>query len=284
MQEIVVEYHINHQYIQDSYYAYLGSLDEEFTQKLNNSIANNMRNFAITFDNEKWVKQNKDKNEFSTFYYSDLFQVHQAQNGFVFFINKTHFEFVSYDLFKPDDLIMVKRYLEPYFSKNQETQIAVIKNYVLDYHRIYTLARYVFRKTSLFFMIVACFFFLGSVLFFSKNFLVSGLLFLLSFLSVICSKNSTKEFAKNSVKTLDDSFQNMSCIFYEDRIEFIPKNIILTFNIKYSQFYKIEKFNKGYLFYIQKYACYLCFNEDFTPEQQQVLEDKLKQYQNYYQK
>ncbi|SCC15284.1 hypothetical protein GA0061081_10781 [Gilliamella bombicola] len=60
--------------------------------------------------------------------------------------------------------------------------------------------------------------------------------------------------------------------------------LCISWFFRYSQFYKIEKFNKGYLFYIQKYACYLCFNEDFTPEQQQVLEDKLKQYQNYYQK
>ncbi|WP_294964280.1 hypothetical protein [uncultured Gilliamella sp.] len=76
----------------------------------------------------------------------------------------------------------------------------------------------------------------------------------------------------------------MTCIFYDDRIEFIFKLKISVSSIKYTEFYKIEKVPDGYLFSLLKNYSYFFFYEEFTTEQQQALEEQLKQYKNYYQK
>lgn len=71
------------------------------------------------------------------------------------------------------------------------------------------------------------------------------------------------------------------CIYNQ---QYLKLNLLcISWLLRYFQFYKIEKFNKGCLFYTQRYGGYFFFNEEFTLEQQ-VLKDKLKQYQNYYQK
>ena len=86
MSNITVNCHIDRQYIVDTYYALQDCLDDEFTQKIDDSIADNMRNFTFTFDNEKIVRLNNDKNEVSTFYYSDLYQIKETTTGLFFLV------------------------------------------------------------------------------------------------------------------------------------------------------------------------------------------------------
>ena len=86
MSNITVNCHIDRQYLVDTYYALLDCLDNDFAQQLDDSIADNMRNFTFTFDNEKIVQLNRDKNEVSTFYYSDLYQIKETTTGFFFLV------------------------------------------------------------------------------------------------------------------------------------------------------------------------------------------------------
>lgn len=198
-QNVTVDCHIDRQYLVDTFEALQGCLDDEFTQQLDNSIVANMRNFSFTFDNEKIVRLNKDKNEVSTFYYSDLYQIQETTTGLILFINKIVFEFVRYDLFQPDELVLVKKYLAPYMSKNQEPKIATI-NYQIDYQRIYVLFRYIFRN---YYKIrlgpsILCFVLglLGAIV---KNWSLSALAFILAFLLLpTIIDRSLKLLAKNS--------------------------------------------------------------------------------------
>ncbi|OCG23983.1 hypothetical protein A9G11_05010 [Gilliamella sp. wkB108] len=282
--QITVDCHIDRQYLIDSYYARWGSLDDDFTQKLDDSIANNMRNFTFIFDDEKMVKLNKDKDEISTFYYSQLFQIQETKNGFIFFSNNMRFDFLSYDLFKPADLVAVKKYLASYLGKNQEPKIATIEDYVIDYNRIYTLFRYLLRNITKCYLILSINFLFLGILFVTSSLSSAALLFFLSFFSFVIFINNAKNGAKDCVSSLNERFRNMTCIFYDDRLEFIFKQKISVSYIKYDEFYKIEKAPKGYSFSVQKYSGYFFFYEEFTAEQRQALEEKLKQYKNYYQK
>ena len=290
-EQITVDCHIDRQYLIDSYYARWGSLDDDFTQKLDDSIANNMRNFTFTFDNEKMVKLNKDKNEVNTFYYSQLFQIQEAKNGFILFSNNMLFDFLSFDLFKPADLVVVKKYLTSYLGKNQEPRIATIADYVVDYNRVYSLLRNQLKNTKKNYLILSVFLLFFCILYvvINNNLLsaaitLSAVLLYLSFLFFIMIINYAKKTAKNFVASLNECFRNMTCIFYDDRIEFIFKLKISVSSIKYTEFYKIEKVPDGYLFSLLKNYSYFFFYEEFTTEQQQALEEQLKQYKNYYQK
>lgn len=289
--QITVDCHIDRQHLIDSYYARWGSIDDDFTQKLDDSIANNMRNFTFTFDNEKMVKLNKDKNEVSTFYYSQLFQIQEAKNGFILFSNNMLFDFLSFDLFKPADLVVVKKYLASYLGKNQEPRIATIEDYMVDYNRAHSLIRNQLRNTKKNYLILSVFLLFFCILFVVINndlllgaITLSAVLFYLSFLFFIMIINYAKKTAKNCVASLNECFRNMTCIFYNDRIEFIFKLKISVSSIKYTEFYKIEKVPDGYLFSLLKNYSYFFFYEEFTTEQQQALEEQLKQYKNYYQK
>lgn len=284
-QNVTVDCHIDRQYLVDTFAALQGCLDDEFTQQLDNSIVANMRNFSFTFDNEKIVRLNKDKNEVSTFYYSDLYQIQETATGLIFFINKIFFEFVRYDLFQPDELVLVKKYLAPYMSKNQEPKIATI-NYQIDYQRLYVLFRYIFRNHYKIRLVpsILCFVLclLGAIV---KNWSLSALAFILAFILLPPVLDFTlKLLAKKQLSSLNERFRSLTCIFYNDHLTFNFQKKEGSTNIKYEEFFKIEKTSKGYVFFIQKDMGYYFFYEEFTLEQQHALEERLKQYNNYSEK
>lgn len=285
-QNVTVDCHIDRQYLVDTFEALQGCLDDEFTQQLDNSIVANMRNFSFTFDNEKIVRLNKDKNEVSTLYYSDLYQIQETTTGLILFINKIVFEFVRYDLFQPDELVLVKKYLAPYMSKNQEPKIATI-NYQIDYQRIYVLFRYIFRNyykirlgPSILCVVLGL---LGAIV---KNWSLSALAFILAFLLLpTIIDRSLKLLAKKQLSSLNERFRSTTFIFYNDHLIISnKKRVEYYFNFKYAEFFKIDKTSKGYVFFIQKDMGYYFFYDEFTLEQQQALEERLKQYNNYSEK
>lgn len=286
MSNITVNCHIDRQYIVDTYYALQDYLDDEFTQKLDDSIADNMRNFTFTFDNEKIVRLNNDKNEVSTFYYSDLYQIKETTTGLFFFSNKIIFEFVRYDLFQQDELLLLKDYLAPYLSKNQQPEIATI-NYQFDYQRLYVLFRHISRNHYKTTLTLSIFFsVLGLLAAIIKNLPLSVLAFILAIILLPTILNfSLKQQARKQVLTLNERFRSMTCIFYNDHIAFnYQKRVENYFNINYAEFFKIEKTPKGYAFFIQQDMGYFFFYEEFSFKQQQVLEEKLKHYSNYSEK
>lgn len=283
-QNVTVDCHIDRQYLVDTFEALQGCLDDEFTQQLDNSIVANMRNFSFTFDNEKIVRLNKDKNEVSTFYYSDLYQIQETTTGLILFINKIVFEFVRYDLFQPDELVLVKKYLAPYMSKNQEPKIATI-NFQIDYQRIYELACHVSRnQIKIATMLYILFFVVGLLEVIAKNLLASVLAFILSIIFYSMTRSNLKELAKKQVLTLNEHFRSLTCNFYNDYLTFNYQKKEGSTNINYDEFYKIDKTSKGYVFFIHKNSSYYFFYEEFTLEQQQALEERLKQYNNYSEK
>ncbi len=284
MSNITVNCHIDRQYIVDTYYALLYCLDDVFTQKLDDSIADNMRNFTFTFDNEKIVKLNNDKNEVCTFYYSDLYQIQEAKTGLFFFSNKIIFEFLRYDLFQPNELQRLKDYLAPYLSKNQESKIATV-NYQFDYQKVYAFICHQYRNLRKMMFITSTILFLMSLLVFAKNPPLSALIFILSILLLTIFLVNFKQQSKKQVLTLNERFGSMTCIFYNDHlITSSEKRVENYFNINYAEFFKIEKTPKGYVFLIQKHMGYFFFYEEFTLEQQQALEENLKHYSNYSEK
>ena len=283
MSNITVHCHIDRQYLVDTYYALQGCLDDNFTQKLDDSIADNMRNFTFTFDNEKIVRLNNDKNEVSTFYYSDLYQIHEAKTGLFFFSNKIIFEFVRYDLFQPDELERLKDYLAPYLSKNQESKIAMI-NYQFDCQRVYAFICHQFRNSRKRMFILSTILLFLSLLLFPKNPTLSVLIFILPILLLTLFLANFKKQSKKQVLTLNERFGSMTCIFYDDHLTFSYIKKVGVSNINYAEFYKIEKTSKGYVFFIQESSGYYFFYNEFSLEQQQALEEKLKHYSNYSQK
>ena len=283
MNNITVHCHIDRQYLVDTYYALQGCMDDNFTQKLDDSIADNMRNFTFTFDNEKIVQLNNDKNEVSTFYYSDLYQIHEAKTGLFFFSNKIIFEFVRYDLFQPDELERLKDYLAPYLSKNQESKIAMI-NYQFDCQRVYAFICHQFRNSRKRMFILSTILLFLSLLLFPKNPTLSVLIFILPILLLTLFLANFKKQSKKQVLTLNERFGSMTCIFYDDHLTFNYKKTVGSFNINYAEFHKIEKTSKGYVFFIQESSGYYFFYNEFSLEQQQALEEKLKHYSNYSEK
>ena len=83
-QTVIIEYYVNTQYWLDAYHAKYGVLDHEFAQKLNDSTPDNMRHFTMSFNNEKLVILNKDKNEINTFYYKDFFALKKLKMAIYF--------------------------------------------------------------------------------------------------------------------------------------------------------------------------------------------------------
>lgn len=280
MSNITVNCHIDRQYIVDTYYALLYCLDDVFTQKLDDSIADNMRNFTFTFDNEKIVKLNNDKNEVSTFYYSDLYQIQEAKTGLFFFSNKIIFEFLRYDLFQPDELQRLKDYLAPYLSKNQESKIATV-NYQFDYQQVYAFICHQYRNLRKRMFITSTILLFLSLLLFPKNPTLSVLIFILPILLLTIFLVNFKQQSKKQVLTLNERFGSMTCIFYNDHLTFSYRKKVGVSNINYAEFYKIEKTSKGYVFFIQESSGYYFFYNEFSLEQQQALEEKLKHYKNY---
>lgn len=283
MSNITVNCHINRQYLVDTYYALLDCLDNDFAEQLDDSIADNMRNFTFTFDNEKIVQLNRDKNEVSTFYYSDLYQIKETTTGLFFFSNKIIFAFVRYDLFQPDELLLLKDYLAPYFSKNQQPEIATV-NYQFDYQKVYAFICYQFRNSRKRMFISSTILLFLSLLLFPKNPTLSVLIFILPILLLTLSLANFKKQSKKQVLTLNERFGSMTCIFYDDHLTFNYKKTVGSFNINYAEFHKIDKTSKGYVFFIQESSGYYFFYNEFTLEQQQALEEKLKHYSNYSEK
>ena len=284
-QTVVIEYYVNTQYWLDAYHAKYGVLDHEFAQKLNDSTPDNMRHFTMSFNNEKLVIFNKDKNEINTFYYQDLYCINKTENGYLFFINNQDFYFVSQQSFKSDELEIIHDFLCDYLGKNLENQIAEINNYKMDINRIYYCFYYLLFKKSIMtpiyilVMFLPCYFLIKDS---SKALFFVYFTILYSIAIYFSIKPGIKCSAKNQFKTTNDFFLYSRVIFYDDRFIMINKNQIGISIIKYSQLYKIRKVKKGYLFLINSSMSYLFYNEDFTPKQRQVLEENLMQYNNFY--
>lgn len=284
-QTVVIEYYVNTQYWLDAYYAKYGVLDHEFAQKLNDSTPDNMRHFTMSFNNEKLVIFNKDKNEINTFYYQDLYCINKTENGYLFFINNQDFYFVSQQSFKSDELEIIHDFLCDYLGKNLENQIAEINNYKMDINRIYYCFYYLLFKKSIMtpiyilVMFLPCYFLIKD----SSHALFFVCITIIYSIAIYFSiKPGLKFSAENWCKTSNKIFICSKVIFYEDRFTMTAKTQLSTTVIKYDQLHKIRKVKKGYLFIINCNSGYLFYNEDFTPQQRQVLEDKLLQYNNFY--
>lgn len=274
--KIVVEYSVDGKYLQDAYYAQYGVLDQEFIQKLEQSTAINMRNFVITFDNEKLALFNRDKNETNVFYYRDLYKIEQAENGFLFYIDKLNCYFVSYDFFVSQDLVIIKQHLQQYYAKNQETAIAVIKDYEFTSKKLH--AAITAQDTIPQLLILLCFY--SVILYYTLmwgNFIIIFWVLAMP----ICIVLFRRYMAIGAIKSMNKHYRCGKMSFYHDRLEFISKTKMYIMPLKYDEIYSIRKVRKGYLFNIQKYQFLFFFNDEFTPEQRQQLDVNFKQFKNY---
>ena len=282
--EIVIEYYVNTQYWLDAYYAKNGVLDEEFAQNLNDSTAYNMRHFTIAFDNEKLVILNKDKNETNTFYYQDLYRINKTKIGYLFFINNQNFWFVSNQFFKSFEQQIINDLLQNYINKNQESEIALIKDYELDVNRLYNLNCYQQKSIIIFIRIltILTLFFLCYLKISDPTksiYFPTGMLIM--FLSL---KPAIKIACKKFYDSSDEIWRRAKVTFYNDRLEMISKKKGVVNIIKYNQFYKIKREKKYYLFFTSNVNAYLFYKEEFTADQRETLEENLLQHNNYYPK
>ncbi|OCG57044.1 YcxB family protein [Gilliamella sp. Nev3-1] len=274
--KITVEYKINSQYLLDSYYAQSGVLDKEFAESLDRSIADNMRNFLITFDDEKMLLHNQDKSETNTYYYQDFYQIHKKADGYLFFVSCTIFYFIKFDLFKPEHLTILDNKLRPYYEKECNAPLAVIDNYEVTTKRILTGLKYLYRNITIG-MFVILFIILIDFIFYQ----ISLSMLLGSIFAVVGYQLCLRLSVNRIVKSVNSVYRHAIITFYNDKLECTYKEKLSGFKIKYSEFYKIRKLKKGYLIQIQKYSFYFLFYDEFTHQQRQKLEESFKQNKNY---
>ena len=157
-------------------------------------------------------------------------------------------------------------------------------NYQFDCQRVYAFICHQFRNSRKRMFILSTILLFLSLLLFPKNPTLSVLIFILPILLLTLFLANFKKQSKKQVLTLNERFGSMTCIFYDDHLTFSYIKKVEVSNINYAEFYKIEKTSKGYVFFIQESSGYYFFYNEFSLEQQQALEEKLKHYSNYSEK
>lgn len=274
-----IDFNYNLERIQDTYFAKYGAKSEKETEELDKTIADSMRKYKILFYADKFILQNIIKNESTSHFYNETYEIEKVENGYIFFITKQMFYFFKFTDFNSDELRNLDRVLEKYYKKTEGRVIAKVENYELTEKRCIQGFKYLYKNLDWFYITVSLF--LVIILYKAYNnifiALTRGILFY--FVLIILAKTLYyKVMAKKIIKSMNEKFKRARVIFYEDKAEIILKEKLGLTSLEYREFYKIKKMKKGYIFCTGRYSFYFFWFDDFKEDELIRLEKVLLKY------
>lgn len=274
-----IDFNYNLERIQDTYFAKYGVKSEEEAKALDETITDSMRKYKILFYDDKFVFENIIKNENTTHFYNEIFEIEKVENGYIFFITKQKFYFFKFNDFDSNEAENLDKVLEKYYKKTEGRIIAKVENYELTEKRCTQGLKYLYKNMDWFYITVSLFLFVILYRIYNDLFtaLIRGILFY--FVVIILVKTLYyKVVAKRILKSVNEKFKRTRMLFYEDKMEIILKEKFGLTSLEYKEFYKIKKMKKGYMFYTQKYSFYFLWFDDFREDELIRLEEVLSKY------
>ena len=131
MENIRIKYKIDYDRLKDRYFSAYGVSDDDYMKALDNSTAENMRNFEIIFEKDKLTVINTNKHETASFIYADLYKVKKSEDSYLFFTDNIHFYFLKFSDFSDEELKKLDSILRIYYEKNVGEPLAVLEDYEL---------------------------------------------------------------------------------------------------------------------------------------------------------
>ncbi len=262
-----------------------GSFNEEELMEIDNSISDSNRRYKVIFYEDMFCIHNLSKDEMNSYSYSELFKIEKRNRGYVFFIDKVNIFYVIFDDFKEDELNILDNTIKSYYEVVTDA-VVVIENVEWTNSRVYTglINIYHFKTFKIACFLVTIFTLIMSLNIMSKNNNKAMILLIISFIPIILVIFYLifyRIMAKQILSSMNENNKKFRVLFYEDKLEIITLKKLTVSTVKYSEFYKIKKFKKGYLFNIQKYNFYLFFFDEIKNADLEELDKKLY---NFYKK
>ena len=276
MENIKVKYKIDYDRLKDGYFSAYGVSDDDYLKELDNSTAENMRNFEVIFDCDKLTVINTDKHETAGFIYADLYKVRKSGDSYLFFTDKIHFYFIKFSDFPDEELKKLDSILRIYYEKNDGKPLAVLENYVLTEKRVIEGCKNIYKHLNTGLLLFFIFLGILNKSYLDKNFILLLILEFLVFSIVI--RVLYRIFAKSTVKSTHKKFLRGKIIFDENSMEIIGKEKMAGIKVYYNEFYKIKKTKKGYMFFLQRNMFYFLYNYEFQKDELDKLEIVLAGY------
>uniref|UniRef100_UPI003EBE19AC hypothetical protein n=1 Tax=Sebaldella termitidis TaxID=826 RepID=UPI003EBE19AC len=234
-----------------------GSFNEEELMEIDNSISDSNRRYKVIFYEDMFCIHNLSKDEMNSYSYSELFKIEKRNRGYVFFIDKVNIFYVIFDDFKEDELNILDNTIKSYYEVVTDA-VVVIENVEWTNSRVYTglINIYHFKTFKIACFLVTIFTLIMSLNIMSKNNNKAMILLIISFIPIILVIFYLifyRIMAKQILSSMNENNKKFRVLFYEDKLEIITLKKLTVSTVKYSEFYKIKKFKKGYLFNIQKY-------------------------------
>ena len=257
MKEIAeIQYTVDADRLMHLYYARYKVNYEKFSQEIYKSRSENERKYKDTFFNDRVISENILKNEKTTFLYDELFAVEKTENGYLFHVKNSSMLFYGFNEFDSKSLEALDEILRPYYEIKREKPAAVIENFEYTENKI---RKIMFKKVfnyRLLLVITAYILLIWSELLYTSSF--SKVLCMVIALGIsIQYLYSYFIIPKKTLKSMKNGLLRGRVLFYQDRLELINKTKAEISVIKYEEFFKIKEIKYGFLFYIQRYKCFL---------------------------
>ena len=257
MKEIAeIQYTVDADRLKRLYYARYKVNYEKFSQEIYESRSESEREYKDIFFDDRVISENILKNEKTTFLYDELFAVEKTEDGYLFHITNNSLLFYGFNEFDPKSLEALDEILRPYYEIKLEKPAAVIENFEYTENKI---RKIMFKKVfnyRLLLVITAYILLIWSELLYTSSF--SKVLCMVIALGIsIQYLYSYFIIPKKTLKSMKNGLLRGRVLFYQDRLEIINKAKAEISVIKYEEFFKIKEIKYGFLFYIQRYKCFL---------------------------
>lgn len=257
MKEIAeIRYTENPERLARLYYARYKVNYEKFAQEYHDSTPDSMKEFRDIFFDDRIVSENLIKNEKNTYFYNELSAVEKTEEGYLLYVTKNNLIFYGFDEFKNETLEALDKVLKPYYGIEKNKIIAVIENFEYTVEKIRKIR---FKRVLNYrlLLVIAAFFLLMYALFLDRDNTVKVLYSIMAAVIFIQYLYSYFIAPKKVFESMSKRPLRARVVFFDNRLELINKSDAGLDTIKYNEFFKIKEIRWGFLFYIQKYKCFL---------------------------
>ena len=257
MKEIAeIRYTENPERLERLYYARYKVNYEKFAQEYHDSTPESMKEFRDIFFDDRIISENLIKNEKNTYFYNELSAVEKTEEGYLLYVTKNNLIFYGFDEFENETLEVLDKILKPYYEIEKNKIIAVIENFEYTVEKIRKIR---FKRVLNYrlLLVVTAFLLVIYALFLNRDNTVKVLYSIMAAVIFIQYLYSYFIAPKKVFESMSKRPLRARVVFFDNRLELINKSDAGLDTIKYNEFFKIKEIRWGFLFYIQKYKCFL---------------------------